>query len=390
MKKRIWLIISVLLVVTVLFSACGTKAGSGSGTSSASASSAPSTDSASTTSTAPASGAPASGVPNNDDLVGDNLGKDYGLGPVGFDLDALVQRIGPDFVKGLKIGVSVNSTTTSWPKMWGEEFDALAKKYGFEVVILSADNDSVKEADNIATLQNQQVDGICISPIGPTIAQPLSQLYGKIPVVTCIPIKDAKVSVTINVDQEAKGAMIADQIAAEAGSQPVKVMTITNSNDIPQFTARITGFNNRIAEKYPNITVVKAIAENTDDGWLNLAKNTLLANPDINTIVAPYSAPMIAGYNAAEQLGRSDIKVYGCDANEASLGLLKDGKIAGIHVQFAQPQADECFFYLLRTIIGEKLPDVEWESKNYSMYYATPAKAENMLHMWFPDKYPAK
>ncbi|MDR1246186.1 MAG: sugar ABC transporter substrate-binding protein [Clostridiales Family XIII bacterium] len=375
MLKRITSVVPVIIVLAVIMAGCAPASPSSEQTQDAS-SGAGESDQA--------------GPVDNDDLVGSGIGYDYGLGPIGFDLDAMVDRIGRDKVKNLRLGVTVNSGIDAWPKAWGEEFNALSEKYGFTATVLYADFDSVKEADNIATFKNQQVDGIVISPIGPTIAQTLTELYGSIPTVTCIPVAGAKVNVTVDVDQEAKGRMVADRVAEDANGEERNVMLINNAADIPQFTARVEAFNAQCEEKYPNLHVVATVAETTVDGFLNIAKSTLTAHPEIDTIFAPYADPMMGGYNAAVQLGRTDIKLYGTDADETMLNLLKEGEIiTGLHVQFAIPQADQCFFNLLRVLSGEPdVPEVSWEAGDYAMFYAKADDVDLMLHMLYPTKYP--
>jgi ABC-type sugar transport system substrate-binding protein len=326
---------------------------------------------------------------NFDDLMGDGIGKDYGLGPCGFDLDGLVDQIGRDKVANLRIGVNVNNATSSWTKQWGEEWEALQKEYGFQATILYSNDDSVNEADNVATFLNTQVDGIAISPIGPTTAAPVAQAYGKIPIVACIPIDGGQVDVTVNVDQEAKGRMIADHVAAEANGAEVNVLAMDISLDMPNLHARVTGFQKQCEEKYPNIKIIEEVREINPDAFLNLAKSAFTAHPEINTVLTTYSEPLKSAYQAATQIGRNDIKLYGVDADEATLELLDQEKIQGMHVQFANVQADTCFFYLLRLIAGDKtVPKDVWEAENYAMHYATPEDAYKMLNMWYPDRYP--
>ncbi len=324
---------------------------------------------------------------NNDDLVGDGLGEDYGFGAIGFDLDTLVQRMGADKVKPLRIGIAVNTLQNNWQLMWVDEFERLAKKYGFTVSVLSANDDSVKQADDLKDFESQMVDGVILFPHSTSAASaPATALNNILPVVTAIPLSsaDAKVACTINVMQTAKGAMIADKVAADANGAQVNVLTIDHSDDISILNDRIKGFGERVAEKYPNIKIAAQRYDKTDDGWLNVAKEALLANEDVNAIVASYSRPMMGGYNAAQQLGRDDIKVYGVDADEVTLNLLQEGRIQGLHVQWPQAQAYTCLFTMLRVLNGDKLPPVVWEADSYAMSYATKNDAQKMLEILSP------
>ena len=323
---------------------------------------------------------------NNDDLVAPGLGENYGFGAIGFDMDTLVKRIGTDKVKNLRIGVSVNTQQNNWQLMWVDEFQRLSKKYGFKLSVLSADDDSVKQADDLKTLETQSVDGIIVFPHSTSAASgPVSALYGKIPVVSAIPILDVKVVSTINVKQTDKGAMIADKVAEDAKGENLNVLMLSHSDDIAILKDRIDGFT-ASAKKYPNIKIVAERVDKSDDGWLNVAKEALLANDNINTIVATYTRPMMGGYTAAKQLGRKDVRVYGVDADEGTLQLLEKGEIKGLHVQWPQAQAYTCLFQMLRVLNGDKVAPVFWESPNYAMSYARQTEAKKALDLLYPAK----
>ena len=324
---------------------------------------------------------------NNKDLIGPNLGPDYGFGPVGFDMETLIKRLGPDAVKGLKIGISVSTQSNNWQIMWANEFRNLANKYGFSVIILSADNAVEKQAQDLRDLRSQQVDGIIIYVSNANaLAQPITEIFNAgIPIISALPVgQGGRASGAINVLQEDKGGMIADKVAEDANGQPRTVMIMDNSNDMPILRARVNGFVSQAA-KYPNIRIVDERKERTEDGWLDVAKQGLLANPNIDTIVATYTLPMMGGYNAAKQLGRR-ANIYGVDADEVTLKLLKDGELNGLHVQWPQVQAFTCLFTLLRVIGGETVPEITWEPANYAMSYARRADADKILQLLYPAK----
>jgi ABC-type sugar transport system substrate-binding protein len=123
---------------------------------------------------------------------------------------------------------------------------------------------------------------------------------------------------------------------------------------------------------------------------MNQVTSFLMAHPEVDTIVTPYADPLRGAFSAVEQLGKvDDIQIYGVDCDVATLEMLSNAKIIkGMHVQFAIPQADECFFYLLRALIGDEVSEVVWEDPKYNMVYATPETAYKMLTIWYPDEYP--
>ena len=313
-------------------------------------------------STAP-SDQPAADKLSYSDVTGEGVGVDYGFGALGFDLEKVIEHMGPENVKGLKLGVMVSQQSNNWQIMWADEFRRLADVYGFELVLLSADGDMIKEVDNLNSLVNQDVDGIIIYPQG---VDSLSQ--------------------TINVDQKDKGRMIADHVAEDANGEEVNVMIIDWSTDMAILRDRVDGFVEQ-AEQYPNIHVVEEKRGGNSDEWLNVSKETLLSNEGVNCVVATYTEPMMGAYNAIQQLGLEDeVKVYGVDADEATLALLRDGKINGLHVQWPQAQAYTCLFALLCTLDGvEDVPETIYEAENYAMFYADESTADQVMKILYPN-----
>jgi ABC-type sugar transport system substrate-binding protein len=186
--------------------------------------------------------------------------------------------------------------------------------------------------------------------------------------------------------------MIADHVAEDANGAELKVLAVNNAMELPHFNARIEGFSEQAKELYPNIEVVGNVMDTTVDGFMNQVKSFLTAHPEVTTIITPYADPLRGSFSAIEQLGLSDkVQIYSVDCDVATLEMLEKGKIIkGVHVQFAKPQADECFFYLLRAMIGDEVPENVWEDPKYNMVYATPETAYKMLTIWYPDEYPVE
>lgn len=337
-------------------------------------------------STAP-SDQPAADKLSYSDVTGEGVGVDYGFGALGFDLEKVIEHMGPENVKGLKLGVMVSQQSNNWQIMWADEFRRLADVYGFELVLLSADGDMIKEVDNLNSLVNQDVDGIIIYPQGEdSLLQTINAVSSRIPIVNAIPIPNSNVAVTINVDQKDKGRMIADHVAEDANGEEVNVMIIDWSTDMAILRDRVDGFVEQ-AEQYPNIHVVEEKRGGNSDEWLNVSKETLLSNEGVNCVVATYTEPMMGAYNAIQQLGLEDeVKVYGVDADEATLALLRDGKINGLHVQWPHAQAYTCLFALLCTLDGvEDVPETIYEAENYAMFYADESTADQVMKILYPN-----
>lgn len=335
--------------------------------------------------------APAGDV-NNEDLMGEGKGKDYGLGPCGFDLDGLIERIGADEVKKLRIGVSVSQQVNDWQIAWAEEFRRLGDEYGIDIQVLSADDDPAKDVENMKTFAAQDVDAIIIYPKSFASASgTMSEINPTIPVINSLGdgVTQVDVSVEENTPQALMAYTTADQMAEDANGEDRYVLVLDNSSDVFYLRERREGFKEYVEEKYPNIHVVDVRLDKTEDGWLNQAKESMLANPEINAIFATYTLPMMGGYNAAQQLGIKDMSIYGIDANEATLDLLKAGEIQGLYIQFPTVHAYWTLFNTLRVISGEKVEPVHQdfpETSPYAVYTATPDTAAEAKGILYPGK----
>ena len=326
---------------------------------------------------------------DNTDLIGLDKGKDLGFGPIGYDLDALVDRLGREEVKKLRIGVSAYSMVTEWMVIWADELRALAKEYGFQIVVLSADYDPQKMAEDLKSLQGQQVDGIiAFASNAAALALPMTEIYNAgVPIVCSVPAApDARVSGSINVRQDGKGVRVADGVGADANGAERFVMLADVATDSPILNDRRRGFESRINEKYPNIKIVDLRRELTETGFVDVIKEGLLANDKIDTVVGTSAVSIVAAYNAVKQLNRK-VAVYGVENNEMLVRLLAEGDtVKGLHVQFANQNAYITLFCLLRAIAGEQLPPVTWEPEAYAFFYATEKEAPQVLNFLYGGK----
>jgi len=324
---------------------------------------------------------------DNTDLIGPGKGKDFGFGPIGYDMDEMVKRLGTENVKKLRIGVSLTSLGSQWMVQWSDEIVDLGKKYGFSVVVLSADSDIQKQADDFKSLQSQQVDGILTyAGNASALAQTMTEVNKSgIPIVSCIGglTPETKIAAFINVSEAGKGAMIADKIALEANGAERNILVSCASIDFPILNNRLKGFEEE-AKKYPNLKIVeRRLAEGSETNFLDVIKEGLLANENVDTAFGSFSWPLMGAYNAGKQLKRN-LRIYGVDADEALIQLLNQGDMfQGLQVNWAGPNAYLTLFTLFRILAGEKVPYENWEPEAYAMFYTTKKDAPMVLKLLY-------
>lgn len=323
---------------------------------------------------------------NNADLISDGKGKDFGFGPIGFDLDTLVDRLGRDNVKKLRIGVSMASLGTQWMDQFAEEIQSLGRQYGFDVVVLSAESNEQKQADDLKSFQSQQVDGILIYPHNPeALAQTMTEVHASgIPIVSCVAVDPAaRIAGYVNVSQEAKGAMMADHVAKDAGGAERNIMVSDAGVVFPVLNDRLKGFEDQL-KKYPNLKIVeKRLAAGDAASYLDVINEGLLANDTVDVVYATFAWPILGAYNAGKQLNRN-LLIYGVDADESLLQLLAAGDmITGLHAQFAGANAYTTLFTLFRYLAGEQIPYETWEADAYANLYASKENAALVMSLLY-------
>lgn len=388
MKKVLSVVMALMFVASLGLTACSTP--SSSTPADNKPASTPADTPADTADSTPEAGGGDTGN-NNDDLVGKEIGPDLGNGPVGFDLDTLVERMGPENVANLKLGVPMTSLAGGWLNEYSKAVEALGKQYGFETIVLSADDDPAKAIDDLNSLKNQQVDAMVSYPCNPlSMATTFNEMDDAgVPQILCLdPGPDVHVTGYLTKDELKVGAAICDQFAKDLDGEEGYVLTIEHMLSDQSLMNRIIGFVDRAEEAYPNIHIVSQVKSDSDDGFLNVAKEAMLANEEINCIVGSYLNPLLSGVTAAQELGRT-VYAYGNDCDEASMQMIKEGKITGLKMELWTYHAALTVFYALRAINGDTFDPEIPQSDYYGYGFVTAENVDRMLSVFYPDKYSA-
>lgn len=152
---------------------------------------------------------------------------------------------------------------------------------------------------------------------------------GGIPVITTGPDSpNSKRICNVGVENIEAGAFGAERLGeAMNGTGKVLILTRPEQNNSE---LRVQGFKETLAEKYPSMEVVSEIsvtAEIADQASKTAA--ALTANPEISAIFCSLGIQAVGASQGCDQVGRSDITVFGFDRNPAQLELVKEGKVMG-------------------------------------------------------------
>jgi len=206
-----------------------------------------------------------------------------------------------------------------------------ARKYGYELRILSADFDPAIQANHIRDFIVQKVDAMVICPCdSKTVGTSIEEANrAGIPVFTSDIKNDSpqgKVIAHVASDNYLGGALAAELIR-EALNGRGNVALIT-SPGVESCTERIRGFKDKIKET-PGIRIVEELsAEGQRDKALDVARDILTKNPDLDGIFGINDDSALGALAAVEAAGKAGkIKIVGYDATQEARQRIREGKI---------------------------------------------------------------
>ncbi len=225
------------------------------------------------------------------------------------------------------IGVSVADQKSLFYVAAVDGMKQAAEAAGYKLVVLSADNNSSQQVNQVQDLITQQVGALIFTAQDATSAAAGVKLANdsKIPVVA--------------VDQkpESGNGQLATYIATDSVKAADKLCTwlfdkIGGSGDIAILQGplgataelqRSQGCNDAL-KKYPNIKVVGKESAGWDETKaFNASQNILTANPNLKAIFAESDAMALGASKAAKQAGRTGMFFVGIDGFPTMLDAIK-------------------------------------------------------------------
>lgn len=220
-----------------------------------------------------------------------------------------------------------------------------ANAAGYDVTVVSGDEDSKKQSDQIQNFIAQQVAAIVLNPcdsksIGPAIEE--ANKAG-IPVFTC-DIKclapEAKVVSHIATDNLQGGRLAGEAMIEALGEQGGKVL-ILDKREVESCVLRVRGFKEVIAEHNagPSPGKIEIVAELPGAGQKIKGRETtqaaLQSFPDLAGIFAINDPSALGAHSALEEAAKADqVKIIAFDGQPEGKQAIKDGKIYADPVQF--------------------------------------------------------
>jgi len=190
-----------------------------------------------------------------------------------------------------------------------------------------------KQLEMLQTALDKGPDALVFAALDSIAAIPLlerAQAEG-IPVIAFDSGVDSDIPLaTAATDNVAAAALAADMMAELIGGEG-KVAVIAHDQTSRTGIDRVAGFTERIAEAYPDITVVDVQYGGGDHlRSTDIAKAIILANPDLKGFFGANEGSIIGVLNAVIELNmQGKLVVIGYDSGAQQVQAIRDGIIAG-------------------------------------------------------------
>lgn len=263
---------------------------------------------------------------------------------------------------GRVIGVSLLTLQNPFFKVIGDNITAAAQKAGFETLILSAENDPAKQANQVKDFVVRKTAAIVLSPAESRAMVPIIQEANEagIPVFTVdIPCREPGVKIVTQVatDNEQGGREAAKAMIEALGPSGGKV-AIVHFKQAESCRLRVKGFRSVIEAHDPKgggrIAIVAELeGGGSKDLGFKAAKDALQTHPDLRGIFA-INDPSALGAVAA--LGDAKVVVVGFDGQPEGKQAIKEGKIYADPVQDPARMGREVVGAILQHFRGETPP----------------------------------
>lgn len=228
------------------------------------------------------------------------------------------------------LGLALASDTNPFYNAMRKGVEMQAKKLGWEVRTVTANEDVSKQVDGVMDLVAQGVTGILISPIDAVATGAAYEAAHEagIPIISIARGAKSKYQkLFVAMDNLQIGRDIAEWVARRAG-ETGKVAMIAGPAGANVFRELAEGFESVIS-KYPKMSIVyKHTVPLTREQGLKNAEDILVSHPDIRVIYAANDELALGAAQAVEAAGRKDVIITGLNGIPPALKAVMKGEIS--------------------------------------------------------------
>lgn len=283
------------------------------------------------------------------------------------------------------IGFSALTLTNPFFKVIADTMTAEAAKHGYEVVVVSGDQDVRKQSDQVDDFIVKGVSAIVLNPCdSKSIGQAIRRANeAGIPVFTN-DIKyagdEGRVECHVATDNLQGGRLAGEAMVKLLGESGGKVL-IVDYPDVESCQLRTKGFH-EIVDAHnakPDAAKIDVVAtlngKGARDAGYSVTKDAIVANPDLSAIFAINDPSALGARTALEEAGKQDqVSIIGFDGAPAGKEAILAGKILCDPIQFPDRMGITTIEMILKYFDGDEVPpEVLIPS---SLYYKADAEQE--------------
>ena len=288
------------------------------------------------------------------------------------------------------IGYTTMSLTNPFFKVIGDAMTDEARKYGFDVVVVSGDDDVNKQSNQIDDFIVQGVAAIVITPCDPkSIGQAIKKANDAgIPVFTNdtgYNGDDGEVVCHIATDNLQGGRLAGEAMVKLLGEKGGKVLMV-HKPDAASCLLRVQGFTEVVAAHNAKDGTKKIEVVSTLDGrgsreaGCAVTKDAIVADGDLSAIFAINDPSALGARQALEEAGKQDqVTIIGFDGEKAGKQAILEGRILCDPIQFPDQMGRTTIENIMKYFDGDEPPkEILIPSK---LYYKEDAEKDPALQV---------
>lgn len=286
------------------------------------------------------------------------------------------------------IGYTTMSLTNPFFKVVGDAMTEEAAKHGYEMIVVSGDDDANKQSNQIDDFIVQGVKAIVITPCDPRSIGPAIKKANEkgIPVFTNdtgYNGDEGEVVCHIATDNLQGGRLAGEAMVKFLGEQGGKVLVV-HKPDASSCLLRVEGFmevvnahNAKAGAK--QIEVVSTLDGRGDiEAGYAVTKDAIVADSDLSAIFAINDPSAIGARRALEEAGKAEqVTIIGFDGEKDGKQAILEGKILCDPIQFPDQIGRITIQNIVKYFDGDEPPkEILIESK---LYYKADAEKDPAL-----------
>lgn len=273
--------------------------------------------------------------------------------------------------KTYKVGYCINNFNDTFQTYIVDALRAYIKENGgVELLTSDAQEDVVRQQDNVNSLIAKGVDALIVVPVDTSAMEPITKAAQKAGIPLCYvnrnPYSGKEDAMPDGVyyvgSQEIKaGQMQMENIGEKLGGKGgIAILQGILSNE--GAVKRTEGNEEVIKNKYPDVKLLsEQSGEWQRDKAMSITENWITAyGNDLNAILANNDEMALGAVRALQSAGRKDVLVMGIDGIPDALAAIKAGTMAGSVLQDARGQGEGSIQVIEKALKGEKPDHVDW------------------------------